>query len=179
MEKAWRPVLVIYNFLLLFLAGVVVVAAVGRAEPLDFINQALSTPQNRVIVGTVAIIVIAVALVMIVSGLKYESKPDSIIVDSSLAGQVSITVPAIKVIIMKAVKKVDGVKEIKPAVSTDNDGLVVYLHTAINPDYNVPEMSKSLQQTVKEYLEDIGGLQVSQVKVLIDDFSNSNKAVSR
>ncbi|MDD2510249.1 MAG: alkaline shock response membrane anchor protein AmaP [Syntrophomonas sp.] len=179
MEKAWRPVLVIYNFLLLFLAGVVVVAAVGRAEPLDFINQALSTPQNRVIVGTVAIIVIAVALVMIVSGLKYESKPDSIIVDSSLAGQVSITVPAIKVIIMKAVKKVDGVKEIKPAVSSSNDGLVIYLHTAINPDHNVPEMSKNLQQTVKEYLEDIGGLQVSQVKVLIDDFSNSNKAVSR
>jgi len=116
---------------------------------------------------------------MLVSGLKYENKPDSIIVDSSLAGQVSITVPAIKVIIMKAVKKVDGVKEIKPAVSTSNDGLVVYLHTAINPDYNVPEMSKSLQQIVKEYLENIGGLQVSQVKVLVDDFSNSNKAVNR
>ncbi|ABI67895.1 alkaline shock response membrane anchor protein AmaP [Syntrophomonas wolfei] len=179
MEKAWRPVLLVYNLLLLSLAGVVVVAAMGRAEPLTFINQALSTPQNRVIVGIVAIVVMAIALVMLVSGLKYENKPDSIIVDSSLAGQVSITVPAIKVIIMKAVKKVDGVKEIKPAVSTSNDGLLVYLHTAINPDYNVPEMSKSLQQTVKEHLEDIGGLQVSQVKVLVDDFSNPNKAVNR
>ncbi len=179
MEKAWRPVLLVYNLLLLSLAGVVVAAAIGRAEPLAFINQALSTPQNRVIVGIIAIAVIVIALVMLVSGLKYENKPDSIIVDSSLAGQVSITVPAIKVIIMKAVKKVDGVKEIKPAVSTSNDGLVVYLHTAINPDYNVPEMSNSLQQIVKEYLENIGGLQVSQVKVLVDDFSNSNKAVNR
>ncbi len=179
MEKAWRPILLIYNLLLFSLAGVAVAAAMGRSEPLALINQALSTPQNRVIVGIVALVIMAAILVILVSGLNIESKPDTVIVESTLAGQVSISIPAIKVIIMKAVKKVEGIREIKPAVSMGNDGLLVYLHIAINPDYNVPEMSKNLQQAVKEQLEETGGLQVSQVKVLVDDFSTSNKAVNR
>jgi uncharacterized alkaline shock family protein YloU len=45
----------------------------------------------------------------------------------------------------------------------------------INPEVSVPEMSQSVQTIVKEHLETIGGLTVSQVRVLIDDFGNANK----
>ncbi|MDD3268452.1 MAG: alkaline shock response membrane anchor protein AmaP [Syntrophomonadaceae bacterium] len=179
MEKTWRLVLFIYNLLLASLAGVAVAAAAGRPEPLYYIELALSTPQNRVVLGTVAILIIAVALFLLFSGLKRASKPDeTILVKSELNGQVSITVPAIKLIIMRAVKKVEGVRDIRPAVSNAQDGLVVYLHMMINPEHNVPEMSRKLQEVVKQYLEEIGGLQVSEVKVLVDDFNVAQKSTS-
>ena len=177
MERIWRLVLFIYNLLLLGLAGVAVIAAAGRPEPLEYIKLGLSTPQNRVVVGTLAILLIVIALLLLFAGLKSPAirKNDSVIINSELNGQVSITVPAIKLIIMKAVKKVEGVKDIKPSVSSSEEGLVVYLHMMINPEHNVPEMSKNLQQVVKQYLEEIGGLQVSQVKVLVDDFNVANR----
>ncbi|MEN6348394.1 MAG: alkaline shock response membrane anchor protein AmaP [Syntrophomonas sp.] len=178
MERTWRLVLFIYNLLLLSLAGAAVFAAAGRPEPLEYIKLGLSTPQNRVVVGTLAILLAVIALLLLFAGLKPSSsvkRNDSIIINSELNGEVSITVPAIKLIIMKAVKKVEGIKDIKPAVSSNEDGLVIYLHMMINPEHNVPEMSKNLQQVVKQYLEEIGGLQVSQVKVLVDDFNVANR----
>ncbi len=41
----------------------------------------------------------------------------------------------------------------------------------INPDIGVPELSKNVQDAVRKYLEDIGGLKVAEVKVLVDDLS--------
>lgn len=177
MERNWRLVLFLYNLLLLSLAGIAVAAAAGRPEPLYYIRLALSTPQNRVVLGTIAVLVMAIALLLLFSGLKREAKADeTIIVKSELNGQVSITVPAIKLIIMRAVKKVEGVRDIRPAVTNAQDGLVVYLHMMINPEHNVPEMSRNLQEVVKQYLEDIGGLQVSEVKILVDDFNVAQKS---
>ncbi|MDD2620670.1 MAG: alkaline shock response membrane anchor protein AmaP [Syntrophomonadaceae bacterium] len=179
MEKTWRLVLFLYNLLLACLAGIVVAAAAGRPEPLYYIRLALSTPQNRVVLGTIAILILVLALFLLFAGIKRTSKPDeTILVKSELNGQVSITVPAIKLIIMRAVKKVEGVRDIRPAVSNAQDGLVVYLHMMINPEHNVPEMSRKLQEVVKQYLEEIGGLQVSEVKVLVDDFNVAQKSTS-
>ncbi|NLU47022.1 MAG: Asp23/Gls24 family envelope stress response protein, partial [Syntrophomonadaceae bacterium] len=39
-------------------------------------------------------------------------------------------------------------------------------------------MAKNVQAAVKEQLESIGGLQVSEVRVLVDDFSHANKPVT-
>lgn len=110
--------------------------------------------------------------------LKGESKPANILVSSSVNGQVSITVAAIKTIISRAVKKVDGVKETRSSVAQGPDGVIIYLHMMINPEISVPEMSKNVQAAVKEQLESIGGLQVSEVRVLVDDFSHANKPVT-
>jgi uncharacterized alkaline shock family protein YloU len=41
----------------------------------------------------------------------------------------------------------------------------------INPERNVPEMSHSIQSIVKEYIETIAGLQVAEIKILVDDFN--------
>lgn len=177
MEKTWRLVLFLYNLLLISLAGVAVAAAAGRPEPLHYIRLALATPQNRVVLGTVAILIMVIAFLLLISGLKRENKTEeTILVKSELNGQVSITVPAIKLIIMRAVKKVEGVRDIRPAVSNSQEGLVIYLHMMINPEHNVPEMSRKLQEIVKQYLEDIGGLEVSEVKVLVDDFNVAQKS---
>jgi len=178
MSNLWRIVLFIYSFILLLVAGAAVVAAMDRSEPIDYINLALSNPQNRVIVGLVSIIAVIMIVVVLVYGLKKEPKPDAVTVDDRSLGLISITVPAIKVIIMKAVKQVEGIKDIKPVVSQGPDGLSVSLHMMINPEYSVPEISKDIQAIVKQYLKDIGGLEVSEIKILVDDFGTTSKPAS-
>lgn len=178
MSGIWRFVLFLYNLFLLLLAGTAVVAAMGKPEPLNYITLALSTSQNRIIVGIAAIFIIVLTVFVLISLFNRKPKNNSIIVENSLAGQVSITVAAVKVIIMKAVKKVEGVKDIKPVVSDGPEGLIIYLHMMINPEYSVPEMSKNIQDSVKEYLQNIGGLQVAEIRVLVDDFSTNTKSTN-
>jgi len=172
----WRLIFVIYSLVLLFLSGSAILAAMGRPEPLGYINLALATSQNRVILGIAAIILFVLLVIVLVSALKKEPKPNFIAIEGGLTGQIYITVPAVKVIIMKAVKKVEGLKEVKVKVNESPEGLVVDLHIMINPELSVPEMSKDVQGIVKQYLEDIGGLQVAKISVLVDDFGTGKPA---
>lgn len=170
-----NAVLVLYNCFILFLAGVAVTAAAGRDEPLAYIQAALSTPSNRVLVGAIAIVFIALALGVFFNMLKQEPSSNAVTVKNTTAGQIAITIPAVKVLIMKAVRQVEGVREVKPAVYEGNDGLLIKLHMLINPDLNVPELSQNVQNTVKQFLQDIGGLQVAEVRVLVDEFVSSGR----
>lgn len=171
MPLVWRMALVVYNLLILLIAAGTVCIAAGVREPLNYINMVFSTPNYRMAVGGVAIIIVITAVIIMARLFNQKKPADSVVVDSSLSGQVSITIPAIKVIIMKAVKKVDGIKDIRPVVTNRPDGLLIYLHMMINPDRNVPEMSQSIQSMVKKYIEEIAGLQVAEIKILVDDFN--------
>lgn len=170
-----NAVLVLYNCFILFLAGVAVTAAAGRDEPLAAIQAALSTPPNRLLVGAVAILLIALTLGVFFTMLKQEPRSNAVTVKTTSAGEIAITVPAVKVLIMKAVRQVEGVREVKPSVYEGNDGLLVKLHMMINPELNVPELSQNVQNAVKQFLQDIGGLQVAEVRVLVDEFVSSGK----
>jgi uncharacterized alkaline shock family protein YloU len=175
MPVLWRLVLFIYNLLLLIVAGSVVMSAFGMGQPLAYVNAAFATSQNRMIAGVVGIILVVLAIMLLGWGLKFKRSAQSLVIDSNLSGEISITVPAIKTIIMRAVKKVEGIKEIRPVVSSRPDGLQIYLHLMVNPDYSMEEMGQSIQKVVKEYVEKIGGVQVAAVKILVDDFKAERK----
>lgn len=175
MARIWRLVVFLYSLLLFCLSGIAIMAAIGRPEPLAYINFALSTPSNRIIVGIAAIGLLVIAILTLISSFKFETKPISISVQKTLVGEVTITVAAIKVIILKAIKKIEGIKEVKTSVSSNAQGLIVNLHIMIDPELSVPETTKKIQDIVKQYLEEIGGLPVAEIRIMVDDFGTSNK----
>jgi len=166
-----RLVLFIYNLLMLAITGAIIAVSVGWSYPLAYLNAAASTPETRVIMGTVGIILAIIALIILMWGLKTSPSIDSIVVEKGVAGEVSISIAAAQAIIMRAVRQVEGVKELRPTVMTTPAGVTVKLHTMLNPDHNVPETCQALQNVVRENLEKTGGLQVAEIKVLVDDFN--------
>ncbi len=179
MSSIWRVLFFVYNLVVLVLAGAALASAAGRPEPMKYIIIALSTPGNRLVLGIVAVLFIVVTVMVLFYLLKGERQPRSIVVEHDLTGEISITVPAIKAIIMKAVKPVEGLREIRPVVNNSPQGLVIYLHTAVNPSVSVPDMGREIQALVKKSLQEIGGLQVAEVRVLADDLSQSHKPTGR
>jgi len=170
-----RLVLFIYNLFMLVFASAIVAVSLGWSAPLNFLNTAAATAENRIILGTVGLFLGIIVLMILVAGLKSPAGIKTVMVETSTAGEVSMSIPAIKAIIMKAVKQVVGVREIKPSIGQSKAGLTVKLHAMINPEHNVPEVAQSLQAVVKDQLEKVGGLQVAEVKVLVDDFNPESK----
>lgn len=171
MPVFWRMVLSIYNLILLVVGAAAVAISLGAPEPLQYINLVAATPENRIICGTVGILLFFLALVLLYLGLRNEPNGDGILVDKGVLGEVSISIEAVKLIIMKAVRQIDGVKEIRPVVRKGPAGLLITLKTMINPALSAPELSSALQKTVKEHLENIGGLPVAEIKVEFHDFN--------
>ncbi len=170
-----RMVLFVYNLIMLALAGCVIALSLGWSQPLTYLTGATASLENRMILGAVGIILGIIALFMLFWGLMPAKRTDSVVVSTGAAGEVSLSVAAVKAIIMKAVKQVDGIKELRPEVGSSTQGVTVKLHTMISPDQSVPDTAQSLQKVVADNLEELGGLKVAQIRVLVDDFSAAGK----
>ena len=182
MTGIWRIVLFLYSLLLAAAGALILVLTMGRTELMDYLAFFILNSQNRMAIAGGAVIILIVGIITLVYSLKTEKtepKATTVIVTEGVNGQVSMTIPAIKVIIMKAVKKVEGIKEIKTTITSKPEGLDVLLHTMINPDYNVPEMSERIQTAVRQQLEAVGGLKVFSIRVLVDDLGPSAKQAGR
>lgn len=170
-----RLVLFIYNLIILVLAVIIIGATLGWLDPQVYLNAVLSAPENKIIAGLAGIIVGFVALLMLVWAIKPTPRIDAVTVSQGTDGEISMSIAAAKAIIMRAIRQVEGVKELRPDVVPSPTGVKVKLHTMINPDHNVPEISALLQSVVRDNLEKVGGLQVGEIKVLIDDFTPTGK----
>lgn len=166
-----RLVLFIYNLFILAIAGAVIAISLGWTYPLDYLNMALAVPESRMIVGAIGIIAAVFALISLMWGTKDTPVIDAISVEKGMEGEVSMSIAAAKAIIMKAVRHVEGVRELRPTVIPSANGVTVKLHAMINTDHNVPETAQLLQTVVRESLEKTGGLNVGEIKVLVDDFN--------
>lgn len=182
MTGIWRIVLFLYSLLLAATGALALVLAMGRNEILDYFTIFMSNSQNRMAIAGGAVVMLVLGIITLIYSLKSEKpepKVTSVVVAEGTDGQISMTIPAIKVIIMKAVRKVEGIKEVKTTIKSKPEGLDVLLHTMINPDYNVPDMSEKIQTAVRQNLETVGGLKVFSIRVLIDDLGPSAKQTGR
>ncbi len=170
-----RTLFFLYSIFVLFIGGLVAALASGWQDAVVLVNWISLTTQNRIISVVVGIVLIVLGIIGVVCSFKREKQPQTVTIENGFNGQVSITHAAIKVIIMKAVKQVDGIKDIRTSLQSSPDGLLVTLQMMINPELPVPELTHSIQQVVKDYLQKIGGLEVAEVRVLVDEFSTTDK----
>jgi len=170
-----RLVLFIYNLLILGLSGITVGTALGWLDPQNYLSTLMASAQNRMLAGLVEILIGFLAVMVLLWILKPSPRTDTVTVGQGSGGDVTMSIAAVKAIIAKSVRSVEGVKELKPEVASSPNGVKIKLHTMINPEHNVPEISQALQNAVRESLESVGGLQVSEVKVFVDDFVAAGK----
>lgn len=178
MTSFWRLMLTLYNLLLSLLGLCAIAVAVGYSQPLQLTSEWLSVGQNRIILGGGGFVLTLIGLNLLFLGLKGENQ-EGILVQDSLNGRVTITIPAIKQLVLRAVRTVEGIREVKPEVRNGKNGVRIDLVVMIGPDYKVPEMTDNVQKKVREMLENIGGLAVDAVQVTVDDMVQKNSPTVR
>ncbi len=95
-------------------------------------------------------------------------KPDTLLHVGEF-GEVSITLSALENMVLRVLQQVRGIRDSSRSVARTPQGLVVYLVVRVLPDQNLPELAGELQRQVKEYLEEITGIIVSEVKVKVEN----------
>ncbi|MGE5422464.1 MAG: alkaline shock response membrane anchor protein AmaP [Ignavibacteriales bacterium] len=175
MSAFWKFIMSLYNLFLIAVALMAVAVATGYEEPMKWINAAFANPQNRIITGLVGALFVLLGLNLLMQGLRTPKKIDMVIQESP-DGPVTITVPAVKQIVLKAVKLIEGVREVKPEISNGKRGVQVHLTIMVNPDHKLPELTTAIQDKVREYLEQLAGLRVAEIKVTVDDLATKPTA---
>ncbi|MGB4314998.1 MAG: alkaline shock response membrane anchor protein AmaP, partial [bacterium] len=82
-------------------------------------------------------------------------------------GELKISFAAVENLIQKTVRQVKGARETKVRVKGTPGGVAVKLHLVVNPEENVPALSKMIQEAICEQVRETMGIEVDEVSIFI------------
>jgi len=127
-----------------------------------------------IILGVVALIFLAVSIRLLFSGIK-KVKPHSALLKNTDLGMIWVSVPTLDTLTQKAVRSFTEVKDVKSIIIPESDGIRVHIKIMVMPDVKLPELTVSIQQNVKDYVESLSGITVKEVRIYIDNLATVQK----
>lgn len=172
-----RLLLSLYTLIIILISIAIIgiSVAVGiNAIPLSEANATLKTLQLDwkffLIATLVSILFLIVSIKLLFTGTKSKTLISTLIKHTEL-GMIRVSVNALEIMTQKAVRSFDQVKDVRINIVTEEDGIKVRLKVLIMPDVVLPDLSVSIQQKVKEYIEGYSGIVVKEVFIYIDNLS--------
>jgi len=171
MKIAERLIYAILVLLLIVAAAVAFLGSLGLIPDLGAnLNRAFTDPSIRWIMALVAGVLIIVGVYLLGMAVRRDQGGSAVVTQTSL-GDISITLNAFESLVRRAAKQVDGVRDLKPFVHSGRDGISINLRAVTLPDVSIPRVSDELQETVKRQVEALTGVNVQEVRVVIEDIS--------
>ncbi len=152
------------------------------ANLLRYVNWlATMMTQNRWITLVVSACLLLVAILLLFgvvfhsSGRKKENgMAANVIMVGENGSNVQISTAAVDCIIQQQKKDYPAVKELESKISQVADGAQIMLKVVASADANIPELANNLQNSVKTQLENMVGLKVASVKIIVADVITDN-----
>ena len=152
------------------------------ANLLRYVNWlATMMTQNRwiTLVASACLLLLAILLlfgvVFHLSGRKKENgMAANVIMVGENGSNVQISTAAVDCIIQQQKKDYPAVKELESKISQVADGAQIMLKVVASADANIPELANNLQNSVKTQLENMVGLKVASVKIIVADVITDN-----
>jgi Uncharacterized protein conserved in bacteria len=152
------------------------------ANLLRYVNWlATMMTQNRwiTLVASACLLLLAILLLFGVvfhsSGRKKENgMAVNVIMVGESGSNVQISTAAVDCIIQQQKKDYPAVKELESKISQMADGAQIMLKVVASADANIPELANNLQNSVKTQLENMVGLKVASVKIIVADVITDN-----
>ncbi len=96
-------------------------------------------------------------------------------------GDIIITIDTLESIAIKAARKVKGVKDLKARVKQGETeaGIRIGLRITVDGESSIPEIIELLQQNVKSHTEEITGVSVETVTVVVENTIQSTPSRGR
>ncbi len=116
------------------------------------------------------ILIVGVLLIAFFSPGGKRKETGSIVSFNEL-GEVRVSFRAIENMVLTASRKVKGIREVSTRIDSTEQGLVIYLRIKPIPDLPLPALIRELQETVRNYVQEISGSGVAEVKVLVENIS--------
>ncbi len=166
-------------FLFIFSFVIMAVAVVFFAitAPLIFLANFQTSFQmvfNSWAYAFLAIVVFIFALSAVIFSLCSGKRLKSVSKQGEL-GEYRISFVAFENLVFQSTEKIKGIRETKTRLFYDEKGLSIYLRVVVLPDVKIPELVAEIQQTVQDYLEEISGVTIAEIKVLVDSISKESR----
>lgn len=138
----------------------------------------------RLTVGGAGLIIFLVALRLII-GFNRRAREEKapVLTSATIAtgdfGSVQITLAAIDAMVQRHCRANSKVREAASVVSTRDGSVSINLKLVLLTDANVPETTKELQKSLKEYIEGLTGIVVNDISMMVINAPSQQQALQK
>lgn len=170
-----RLTIAILSLICMAVSAVLIFTAIGWTSPVYWLDMAMSSLAGQW--GLIAVSGILFIIFLIIFAKNIQRKPDTVsAVHENSLGIVRITLPALENLVLTAAHSVQGIREVKPLISSNAGGLVISLKAQVSTDTIIPSVSAELQRKVKEYVDKMAGTNVQEIHVSVTKISWESKS---
>ena len=173
--KIGERLLLVFMAIVFFFVAICVGACVWSENVLfTFIDFVYSSVFIKIAVSAVILIltVLSIRSVFVSTG---KQKALAALAASTDEGAIYINLDTISDLASKAVKKVEGIRELKVKTVMSEEGANIAIKVALIPDCVIPEVSAEIQKSVKTDIEALCGIAVKKVVIQVDNSLQNQK----
>ncbi len=180
----------VFDRLLLFLFGLAIAAAslTGVAMAIHWISfslsrQGLTAFYENDVVRNAWIVLLVLFLLASLRFLYVSVRRNDVHAQSidqrSDYGDIRISMETVENLALKAAAKIRGVKDLRARVKVAESGIIIVIRAIVDGDYPIPSLTEDVQRSVKNHVEEITGIPVSDVSVFVANITQSPSFKSR
>lgn len=179
--------LLLFAYSLLFL----IITALGTSMALnvgfgqeevvsDWLDRFYRNPEARWSILALSVLALVFSLRLLWISLQIR-KEDPGVDRLTEFGHVRISLETLESLAVKAARKVQGIRDLSARVRREGDhtSIGIGLKLTVDGDTPIQTLSEQLQQSVKTYVEEIAGVDVSQISVYIADTVKPERSRNR
>ncbi|MHB1421544.1 MAG: alkaline shock response membrane anchor protein AmaP [Bacillota bacterium] len=174
--KVWeRVLLALYALIVVVISALALSVAAGWTVPLDVVNASFDSLNSRWIIGAVSALLLLLGLSLTMA--QFRNPPVAqALVQSTPLGEVRITLQALENMVSKVSRKIKGIRDIKPRIHITPEGVAIQIQATVSPDQNIPLVTGQLQETIKDYVQSNVGIDVLEVRIMIQSITQEAQA---
>lgn len=162
----------LFSVIIIAVGGLSIYAAFNATVAIDTLTYLISANGvNWIMLASgVAAIFIGFLIMLCVAFKKSKKAPKTNEVDTiAEGGNVKLSTNAINAIVNETGKNIRGIKKINSTYAASPAGLVVKCTISLSADGSVLEATDQLKTKIKTNLENLGGINVASVNILVED----------
>lgn len=179
MNIIFRTILAIYAFCLTVVSVILMAMTLNHdlfSSTTEYITKfVLPNKASNILMFIIELIFFALSIVFLFSGVRSEREKKSISKANNI-GEIRISLNTIENIALSASRKLNGIKETKAYVSKLGEDVSIYIKAVVLADIHIPTLSEELQIKVKKAVEETSGINVTDVKVSVENLYTGYKS---
>ncbi|MHB8169927.1 MAG: alkaline shock response membrane anchor protein AmaP [Thermincolia bacterium] len=169
-----RALLTLYSSFVGIMSVIMLLVALGWTDIGYYLSYAFATDEHRYVIVAGSIIFFFISVKLVLAAFHKKGVVNTLIQDTAM-GQVRISLEALEGLVKRVSYQVKGVREVKPYIIVEPNGVKVLIRTVVSPDISIPEMTNEIQSGVRDYLSEVAGISVHSVKILVENISSELK----
>lgn len=166
--------LAIYTLVFTALSAITVLVALGWSEPMRLLSGILTSPDGRWATGAFGALFFLLGLRLLASLFRRREAGGALVRQAEL-GEVQIALGAVESFVDRVGRQVDGVRDLRARVMAGSEGIRVHIRAKVGDNVHVPQLSEELQNTVRQQVQRVIGVDVEQISTMIDAIDGESR----